>query len=200
MQKIKSRIINIIGIILILLLIPIFIIVLTIAIKANIYHDTLPDFFGYKPLIVGSNSMSNVFEIGDLTIIKEIEEDELEVGDIISYWDTDDNVVITHRISEIMIDETGETIYVTKGDMNNEADSETVVFSQIEGKYMWHIKYIGTFILWLQEPQGLIVAFLIPLVICLLIYKHILGRYKTKLKRMQKILDKVVIKSEEHQE
>ena len=195
----ESKIANLIGTLLILLVIPIAIVALTIAIKANINHDTLPDFLGYKPLIVGSNSMEDVFEVGDLTISLEVEEDELEVGDIISFWDSEGDTVITHRIAEITTEENGETIYITKGDMNDEVDEEAVTFSQIEGKYVWHIKYIGKIILWLQEPQGLIIAFLLPLVVCILIYNHISKRNKIKLARAQKLSNRLISRSKEEQ-
>ena len=75
-EKQESKLANIIGTILIIICIPLLIVFLTIAVKANINHDKLPDFMGYKPLICASNSMSNIFEVGDLTITKEVEENE----------------------------------------------------------------------------------------------------------------------------
>ena len=64
-EKQESAIANFIGTLLIILCIPFLIIFLTIAIKANISHDKLPDFMGYKPLICASNSMGNIFELGE---------------------------------------------------------------------------------------------------------------------------------------
>ncbi len=190
-EKQESVAANLIGTIIIILCIPLLIIFLTIAIKANINHDELPDFAGYKPLICASNSMENVFEVGDLTITKEVTESELEKGDIITFWDSNHSTVITHRIEKITKDEKGNTIYITKGDMNNEVDEETVEFSQIEGKYVGHIKYIGNIILWLQKPTGLIVAFLVPIAIIALVYRHSLKKKEIKDKRKEKLLKRM---------
>lgn len=190
-QKQESKFANIIGTILIVISIPIVIIFLTIAIKANINHNKLPDFAGYKPLICASNSMSNIFELGDLTITKEVTQSELKKGDIITFWNTKHDTVITHRIEEISKDEKGNTIYITKGDMNNEIDAETVSFNQIEGKCIGHIKYVGNLILWLQKPTGLIVAFLVPIIIIALVYRHNLKKKEVKDKRKEKLLKRM---------
>lgn len=190
-EKQESKIANIIGTILIIMCIPLLIVFLTIAVKANINHDKLPDFMGYKPLICASNSMSNIFEVGDLTITKEVEENELQKGDIITFWNTEHDTVITHRIEEITTNEQGQKVYVTKGDMNNEIDEEVVEYNQVEGEYIGHIKYIGNLILWIQKPTGLIVAFLIPVLICAIVYRHNLKRKEIKSKRTEKLLKRI---------
>ena len=190
-EKQESKIANIIGTILIIICVPLLIVFLIIAVKANINHDRLPDFMGYKPLICASNSMSNIFEVGDLTITKEVEENELQKGDIITFWNTEHDTVITHRIEEITTKEDGKTVYVTKGDMNNEIDDEVVEYNQIEGEYIGHIKYIGNLILWIQKPTGLIIAFLIPVLICAIVYRHNLKRKEIKSKRTEKLLKRI---------
>ena len=190
-EKQESKLANIIGTILIIICIPLLIVFLTIAVKANINHDKLPDFMGYKPLICASNSMSNIFEVGDLTITKEVEENELQKGDIITFWNTEHDTVITHRIEEITTNEEGKKVYVTKGDMNNEIDEEVVGYNQVEGEYIGHIKYIGNLILWIQKPTGLIVAFLIPVLICAIVYRHNLKRKEIKSKRTEKLLKRI---------
>ena len=190
-EKQESKLANIIGTILIIICIPLLIVFLTIAVKANINHDKLPDFMGYKPLICASNSMNNIFEVGDLTITKEVEENELQKGDIITFWNTEHDTVITHRIEEITTNEEGKKVYVTKGDMNNEIDEEVVEYNQVEGEYIGHIKYIGNLILWIQKPTGLIVAFLIPVLICAIVYRHNLKRKEIKSKRTEKLLKRI---------
>lgn len=187
----ESKFANFIGTLLIIICIPLLIIFLTIAIKANINHEHLPDFAGYKPLICASNSMGNIFAVGDLTISKEVAQNDLKKGDIITFWNAKHDTVITHRIEEIKIDENSQKVYITKGDMNNEIDTEVVEFSQIEGKYVNHIKYIGNLILALQKPQGLIVAFLIPVLIVALVYKHNIKVKDIKNKRKEKLLKRI---------
>ena len=187
----ENRISNFIGTILIIICIPILIIFVTIAIKANINHEKLPDFLGYKPLICASNSMSNIFELGDLTITKQVSEKELHEGDIITFWDSKHKTVITHRIEDITVTEDGEKEYTTKGDMNNAADKEKVKYEQIEGKCIYYVKYIGNIILALQQPAGLIIAFLIPLIIYANVYRRKLKKEEIKAQRKEKLLSKI---------
>lgn len=190
-KKNENKLLNVIGMLLIIICIPIVIVFITIAIKANINHSKLPDFLGYKPLICASNSMANVFEVGDITITKQVSERELKKGDIITFWDSKRSVVITHRIEEIILDKNDKKAYITKGDMNNDIDKEVVEYEQIEGKYIFHIKYIGNIILFLQKPTGLIIAFLIPLMIYANIYRRNLKREKIKDKRKEKLLKRL---------
>ena len=42
-------------------------------------------FLGYKPYIVLSDSMSGVFEVGDIVVSKQTEISELKEGDTISF-------------------------------------------------------------------------------------------------------------------
>lgn len=198
MSKKESKLMNFIGILLILVCIPVLVIFIIIAIKANVNHSKVPDFYGYKPLICSSNSMQNVFELGDLTITKETEEKDLKQGDIITFWDKNHSMLITHRINKIVIDDTGKRAYITKGDMNESADEEIVVYEQIEGKYVKNIKYIGKVILAIQTPTGLIVAFLIPVMICALVYKHNLKLEKIKDIRKQKLLKRLEERKKSH--
>ena len=187
----ENRISNFIGTILIIICIPILIIFVTIAIKANINHEKLPDFLGYKPLICASNSMSNIFELGDLTITKQVSEKELHEGDIITFWDSKHKTVITHRIEDITVTEDGEKEYTTKGDMNNASDKEKVKYEQIEGKCIYYVKYIGNIILALQQPAGLIIAFLIPLIIYANVNRRKLKKEEIKAQRKEKLLSKI---------
>ena len=59
-------------------------------------------------------------------------ETDLEVGDIVSFKSNRVNGNIIHRIIEKRFDENG-LYFVTKGDNNNNVDSEKVRFEQITG-------------------------------------------------------------------
>lgn len=187
----ESKFANFIGTTLIIICVPLLIVFATIAIKANINHDHLPDFMGYKPQICASNSMENMFVVGDVTISKAVEENQLNQGDIITFWDVKHDKVYTHRIAEIKKDENNKKIYLTKGDMNSAIDPDAVEFDRIEGKYVGKIKYIGKLILAIQKPTGLIVAFLIPVIITALIYRHDIKVKDKKNRRKEKLLKRL---------
>lgn len=132
-----------------IIFIPLIIINTTIIIKTIKYPDKIPDFMGYKPMIVMSNSMESKISVGDVVIVKEIDTKTLKENDIVAY--RIDDICVTHRIKSINSDGT----YITKGDNNNVEDSESINPTQIEGKYVTKIVGLGHLLLFLKEPLGL---------------------------------------------
>ena len=99
-KPLKFKVMNIIGIVICVLLIPLVIINMTMAIEGIIQPDVPPNFLGYTPLIITTGSMSPAFDGNALVIVKTVDEPEqLQVGQIISYFLEDH--LITHRIVEI---------------------------------------------------------------------------------------------------
>lgn len=99
--------------------------------------------FSYRPVAVLSNSMKPEFERGDLIIYHELDEEGLKAltaNDIILY--KRDGQIIAHRIEEKYKD-LGELYFIAKGDSNNASDDKPVHSSQVLGKYVSHVKYIG---------------------------------------------------------
>lgn len=96
--------------------------------------------FPIKPVSIATGSMQPIIEIGDIAIIKKCEPQEVEVGDIIEYAYKETTVV--HRVIEI--DKEFDSYYfTTKGDNNGSKDADVVTESQVIGKYMFRIKYLG---------------------------------------------------------
>ena len=85
--------------------------------------------FGIEILEVESDSMKPEFSKGDIIIIQEKE--EYEVNDIITFQLTD-NEKITHRIIE-----KNENTYYTKGDNNNTKDETGIKKDNILGKVIY---------------------------------------------------------------
>ena len=154
--------------ILIVILVLILMINLTVLIKGKIFKNKVPSIFGYKPFIVMSGSMENVFESGDLIITKVVDTDSLKKGDIIAYRDSG-NTITTHRIYK-EVKRKGKTCFETKGDINNSKDSGIVCAKKVEGKYIKKIPKLGGALLFLQEPIGFVIMMVLIVIICLLIY------------------------------
>lgn len=131
---------------------------LTLILSYNVYNiisrvvfkNDLPKFFGYANAVIVSGSMADAINVGDLIIIKE--QQEYEVEDIITY--RDNNVIITHRLTQIT-----ETGYITKGDANNTSDDE-ITFSQIEGKVIYIIPKVGLIVAFFKTPLGMLLLML----------------------------------------
>ncbi len=169
MEK-KNRVVEIFKYIIIAILSIILIINLYVLIQSKLHPGKVPGLFGYKPLIVMSGSMENEMEIGDLVIVKDVPNTEIDKNNIIAYHDIDGKIV-THRVLEIIVKD-NERCFRTKGDMNNAQDDTIVCSNSIEGKFYKNYKGLGKLVLFFQDPVGFALLLCTVTVICILIYKN----------------------------
>lgn len=177
--KILKRIVEVI---LCIVIIPILLFNLILIFQSILYPNRIPEIFGYKVFVIVSKSMLPTIKVGDAIFIKEVPENELKVGDIISF--RTDGYINTHRIKEITTDENGNKQYVTKGDNNKDEDRQRVRYSDIEGIYTFKLAGLGKIINLLQNKVFLI--FLAIIVISYLIYMHKLKLKKERRKELRK--------------
>ena len=78
----------------------------------------------------------------------------IKVGDIISYKDETNNIVVTHRVVNIYIKD-GKYYYETKGDSNTSRDKNLVPYSNVQGKYLFKLPIIGKVINFVKTSEGL---------------------------------------------
>lgn len=138
------------------------------------YH---PKIAGYQLLRVLTYSMSPAIEENSLIIIKEVPQEEIQVGDIITFVSEDPDLMgfyNTHRVNSIQVDEeTGEKSYITKGDKNTYIDVYPVSYDQVAGKYCYSVPFgqiIGQAIAALTDQRVYFVFIMLPLMICFLSY------------------------------
>ena len=185
----KSKVINTIGLILCIILLPVVIISGTLFVQHLLDDEVPPSFLGYTPLIVDTGSMAPVYEAGDLAVIRNMELEEaaaLEEGPVICYKTGE--VYVTHRIVGIEYTDSGEKMFVTKGDANNIPDTVRVAPSQVLGVYLYHIDNLGSFALFMQTPLGMILVVILPLLILFLAFYMI---DKKKMRDLMKESQKV---------
>lgn len=99
--------------------------------------------FGYQLYVDITNSMVPDLHVNDIIIVKKCNKENIKVGDIITF--REGNGTVTHRVIEIINDK-GKTKYKTKGDNNNLEDDKPITYEEIEGKYLFKIRYLGFFI------------------------------------------------------
>lgn len=160
--SILERISAVIGVILCMVFIPLLVINVTLIVKSYTSPDTVPDFMGYKPFIVLSGSMEPTIMTGDMVFVKETDASMLQKGDVVAYRSGES--VITHRIMEV-VDENGETRYVTQGDANNAADEAKISASDVEGIYISRIAGLGNLAIFMQTTTGMILFVVCPLIL-----------------------------------
>ena len=141
-----------------------------IKIRAMKGDYTAPVFNAY---VVLSGSMLPSIQIKDIVVTKKVAEEELEIGDIITFISPDPRfggISVTHRIIDKYYDESsGSYSYRTQGDNNNIADSALVPNNNILGKVILKIPKLGYLQDILSSKGGLIIVVLIP---CLVILSY----------------------------
>lgn len=190
-----NKALNIIGLVLCLLMLPIVIINMSMFIQSLIEPDVPPNFLGYTPVIVSSGSMSPEFEVTDLVIVKAPEDAaSLEDGTVICYLSG--NSLVTHRIIGQETANDGLMVYITQGDANNAPDRTRVDPSQIVGVYQTHIPELGKFALFMQTPTGITLFVVMPLLALFALYS-ILDQRRFKALLREKEAQAATIDAEE---
>lgn len=125
---------------------------------------------GMDVYVVQSGSMEPQYPVGGVVYVKETDPDTLEAGDVITFK-LSETTKGTHRIIEIVPDENApETVrFRTKGDANEHEDSGLVEASNIVGKVVFGLPYLGYLVTYIQQPPGMYMAISAAAVVLLLI-------------------------------
>ena len=163
-KKRKISIQTIVGGILCMIFIPVIVINLILIFGIYLHPEEMPGVFGIKPVIVLSGSMEPEIMTGDLIFLHDTEPAELKEGDVICYLLSGKSV--THRIVQVTAEAGGQVRFITRGDANNVEDRLAVGPDQIQG--IWkggRIGGLGSLIMAIQTPAGLILTILCPLLL-----------------------------------
>lgn len=125
--------------------------------------------FGYSFYIDASDSMAPAINKGDLIVAKAVKIADLKENDIIIYYDTENDIYITHRITEVLSN--NEKVELkTKGDKNNTEDIQLVTEKDVKAKYIFKVGGFGNLLLFFSTTLGIVVFYLIIATIFLIIY------------------------------
>lgn len=179
----KTIILNVIGILLCIILIPILFINCFLIVKGIANKNEVPSIGGNAPLIVLTGSMDPTIKAGDLIVTKKIAAEEVKVEDVISFFDPDGNgsTIVTHRVIGIEIDETsGEIFFRTQGDNNDIADMTPVPAENLVGRWEGtRFCGLGRVVLFTQSTVGMIVLIAV-IVAGIFVYMLIRKRVRDK--------------------
>ena len=160
------RVLTIIGTILCVILIPILIINCILIVK-SFTSDEVPNVAGTLPLIVMTDSMYPLIESGDLIICHTEQPENIQVDDVISFFDPASNgsSIVTHRVIEIT-EKDGKIAWRTKGDNNNTEDRLPVTEDKLVAKYEGiRLAGFGHVALFMQTTPGLIICVVCPILL-----------------------------------
>ena len=126
---------------------------------------------GLDVYTVLSGSMEPTYHTGALIYVKEVDPYELKVGDVITFM-LDEDTVATHRIVEVIPDETDSTVvrFRTKGDANDTEDGSLVHYKNVIGTPIFSIPKLGYVANYIQNPPGTYVALSAGAILLLLVF------------------------------
>lgn len=164
--SVRHKIMTIVGTIFCIVLIPILVINLTLITKSYMHKGEVPSIGGVFPLIVLTDSMQPEIKSGDLIICHTTSADEVQVNEIISFFDPEGNgtSIVTHRVVEILQEEDG-IFFRTRGDNNNTDDQELVPEENLVGIYRMRIAGVGHVAMFMQSTTGLVVCVVFPILL-----------------------------------
>lgn len=118
--------------------------------------------FPIYPSVILTGSMEPLIMPGDMILIKKVSDQEeaenYQVGDVINF--KRDDINITHRIIEVLIDNSGNYSFRTKGDNNVSEDEDIVELTEINGKQVFTIPKIGIPVMLIrgnrEAPEGVV--------------------------------------------
>ncbi len=116
---------------------------------------------GIRSMVVLSGSMEPNIQTGAVVYIQPSA--SYGVGDIVTY-NTTQGMTVTHRIVAERLGSEGME-YTTKGDANKTVDSQVVNQSQITGKALFSVPYLGYAINFLKTPKGFLLSIILPTLI-----------------------------------
>lgn len=124
-----------------------------------------------KPPLIGayvivSPSMVPTINVLDAIVSFRVNTNNLKIGDIITFSSSDsryDGMTVTHRIIKTS-DLEGEKVYSTKGDNNTTPDGGNVKQSEILGKVVFVVPWLGYIQYLLAKPLGWLILIVVPCV------------------------------------
>lgn len=163
---IRHRILTITGIVLCVILLPILLVNLILIVKSYTNTDKVPGIGGYTPLIVLTDSMYPQIKSGDMIVCRDIDGEDVRVGDVIAFFDPAGNgtSIVTHQVIEL-VNEDGKTQFRTKGIANNTEDKHLVPMDSLVGIYQFRIAGAGNVAMFMQTVPGLILCVVCPLLL-----------------------------------
>ena len=156
-------------------------------------EDNIANIFGVGILSVQSDSMKGIFETGDLLFVNMLSEDDyqnLQIGDIVTYFDLELHAFNTHRIVDIDYD---QEFLITQAEYNYihpdepTTPDQPVNFDRVISIYDDSmIAGLGSTLDYLQTSAGFALFVLLPVLIILifegiLVARHFLSLNKEKI-------------------
>lgn len=138
-----------------------------------------------KPLVVKTGSMEPAVPAGSLVLVTKKPLDGAGVnyveGDIVTFKSGSE--LVSHRV--VRVDRaTGEKMFETKGDANEDPDSSLTAEKDVVGRVNLSVPYVGRFVDFVKQPLGFFLLIIIPTL--LIIISELISIWEELKKKPQK--------------
>ncbi|RVW00079.1 signal peptidase I, partial [Rhodococcus spongiicola] len=110
-------------------------------------------FFGIKPLVFRSGSMSPEITTGSLALSRSVSASDVAVGDVVSVLNQQ-GTRITHRVEEIVSSDATSSVWILKGDANEAADLSPYTVTEAD-RVFFSVPGLGYAVAWLSTPVAI---------------------------------------------
>ena len=145
---------------------------LILAVIIMLLPVTVPRLLGFKVYNVVSGSMTPAIPQGSMVLVKPVEWNSVNPGDVIAF--EREGTVVAHRVVAVQREEES---FITKGDANELEDFNPVPFEELIGRVERHVPVLGEVETQLSTLQGKL--YLLLLVVSGLLLRWLAGKIRT---------------------
>jgi signal peptidase len=117
-------------------------------------------------LAVLTGSMEPVIHANSIVVVAPAK--NYRIGDVVTFGEISTaHTPITHRIQAIEAVD-NQPVYTTKGDANSSPDGEKVLLSQVDGKVLFTVPYLGYALNFFRRPAVFVFAIIVPAIVVVL--------------------------------
>ena len=174
MKKVISKVINVILVLVLLLAAGVMLLT-----GINAKSGKATTVLGYGFMAVQTGSMTPEYPIGSVIIVKETDPAKLNEKDVITFYSSHpglNNMIVTHRIVDVIDDGDGTYSFTTKGDANTINDEYPAEGERIIGKVIAKSSLMQKLVNLRQNPSTFFVLILLPM--CVIIAYEVFTIYK----------------------
>lgn len=111
-------------------------------------------YYNVEMKAVMTSSMEPELPVGSLLFVQPTAYEDIYIGDDITFVRDQNLTLVTHRV----IEKDDKTKFITtQGIANNAADAPTN-YQNVVGKVIFHIPYVGYFVIWISTKKGKVIC------------------------------------------
>lgn len=186
LNKLKNnKALKIIGNILYALALIIVILILILVLIQRVSDNNMA-LGGIRIYNVATGSMIPEYQVGDILISKEVEPEEIKIGDDVTYISKENGKLITHRVVNIR-EENGKYYFITRG-ISNTADDKEISEDQIYGKVIYKPVILSSINKIIKNMYAFYFLIIVPMAIIIakMLVNFIINREEARLEKERK--------------